>query len=77
MVCKVDGTLTLRGSKIVKGDRRTLRQPIDGSESPGFNPILDRHVGKVLTVRDVAQADGYTLVLVWETALPIRGDWLQ
>ena len=71
MVCK------LSSKKIVKGDRVVLSKPTDTTESPGFGPILDRHVGNVLLVREVAQADGYRLVLVWETGLPLRDSWLS
>lgn len=71
---------TIRNKVAIKvGDKVTLVRPPENEqhESPGFSPILDRHVGKPLVVRDVAHADGYDLVLVWETGLPLRGDWLR
>lgn len=61
------------------GDVVTLRRPTADEElaaQPGWHPWLDRLVGQRLTVRAVAKAEGFDLVLVNQTRLPIRGSWL-
>lgn len=63
---------------IETGDQVILTRPPESEqhEQPGYHPWLDRYVGQALTVKTVAQGDGFTLVLVYETIVPIRGDWL-
>lgn len=63
------------------GDKVTLQRPEDPSESPGYSHVLDRFLGRLLTVRTVADARGtkgaFKLALLWELSLPVRESWLR
>jgi hypothetical protein len=76
MVLKIN--IKQQRTKIQSGDRVVLNRPAESEqhESPGWHPWLDRYLDTALTVSTVAQGEGYQLVLVYETIVPIRGDWL-
>lgn len=80
MVLKIDirSRQQITFGPIKVGDQATLIRPeeCDLSQSPGFHPVLERFVGQRLTVREVAKASDYDLVLVHELPYPLRASWL-
>ena len=59
------------------GDKVIVSKP-EGSDDPvGWHPFLDRHVGRPLTVRDIAHGSQATYVFLWEISQPVRKEWVS
>lgn len=69
--------MTTTATTLRAHDKVRLTRPDNLDASPlGWHPTLDRYVGRTLTVRLVADAGDFAVVLVHEHPYPIRDDWL-